>query len=112
MPKMAAVAIESVAVVSSRFSMSRARMSSVPLLSDAPISAVGPRFEIVFVAFSEALAPTSAPVLVRLVDCVCSKPPAVKAPALTMLPASTLSMLTDCRLALFVKVPGKVKARS
>ncbi|MGR3911130.1 hypothetical protein Q3A80_29180 [Burkholderia sp. SR8] len=101
---MAVVAIESVAVMSSRFSMSRARISSVPLLSDAPISAVGPRFEIVFVAVSEALAPTSAPVFVTLVDCVCSSPPAVSAPTLTMLPALTLRLLTDCRSALFVKV--------
>ncbi|VWD61850.1 hypothetical protein BCO71171_06723 [Burkholderia contaminans] len=84
----------------------------MPLLSEPPISAVGPRFEIVFFALSDTLAPTSAPVLVRLVDCVRSRPPAVRAPTLTMLPALTLMLLTDCRFALFVKVPGNVKARS
>ncbi|CFL21011.1 Uncharacterised protein [Burkholderia pseudomallei] len=111
-PKMAVVAIESVAVVPSRFSMSFARISSAPLLSDAPISAVGPTFATVPVALSDTLPPTIAPVLVRLPDCVCSNPPADSAPELTMLPALTFRSLTDCTLPLLSNVPGNANARS
>lgn len=81
------------------------------MLSVAPISAVGPRFDRLMFALSDTLPPTIAAVFFSVFECVVSVPPAIIAPLLTISPALTLRLLTDSSMAPLVNVPGRVKAR-